>query len=78
MKFIFHLFQIKLSLRRSFVKSFNKDNQLFLYLAKIFQRLSDFKLSEGIFDRPETRVLIKAQELKKNYERSKKKCIEIF
>ena len=50
---------------RSFVKVVNKDCQVFLYLTKIFPKVSDAKLLGGIFDSPQIKMLMKDQDLTK-------------
>lgn len=50
---------IKLGLMRSFIKSLKKESQVFLFLAKKFPKVSDAKLSAGIFDGPQIRLLMK-------------------
>lgn len=50
---------IKLGLMRSFVKALRKESQAFLFLAKKFPNVSDAKLSAGIFDGPQIRMLMK-------------------
>ena len=43
----------------SFVKALKRVSEAFLFLAKKFPKLSDAKLSAGIFDGPQNRLLMK-------------------
>ena len=47
------------------MKALNKDSQAFLYLSKIFPKISDAKFSAGIFDGPQIRILKKDQDFTK-------------
>lgn len=49
---------IKLGLIKNFVKSLNKEGDGFKHLRKIFPKLSDAKLKEGIFVGPQIRKLL--------------------
>ena len=50
---------LKLGLMESFVKAMNKEQAAFTYLWENFTRLSDTKLKEGVFIRPQIREIIK-------------------
>lgn len=49
---------IKLGLVKNFVKVLDKESAAFIYLKKIFPRLSDAKIKEGVFDGPQIRKLL--------------------
>lgn len=50
---------IKLGLMKNFVKSMDKTGKGFLYLRKLFPRISDAKLNEGVFVGPQIRKVFK-------------------
>ena len=50
---------IKLGLMRSFIKALNKESQVFIFLVTKFPKVSDAKISAGIFDGPQIRMLMK-------------------
>ena len=43
---------IKLGLMKQFTKALDKQEQCFMYLLKQFEKLSEAKIKEGIFDGP--------------------------
>lgn len=57
---------IKLGLMKNFVKSLDKEGHGFSYLRKIFSKMSDAKLKEGVFVGPQIRKVFKDQ----NFENS--------
>lgn len=50
---------IKLGILKQFVKVLDKNGLCFQYICNKFSILSEAKLKEGIFDRPEIRKLMK-------------------
>ena len=50
---------IKLGLMKQFTKALDKEGQCFMYLRKQFEKLSDVKIKEGIFDGPQIRKMFK-------------------
>ena len=52
---------IKLGLIKKFTKALDKQGQCFMYLRKQFEKLSDAKIKEGIFDGPQIRKMFKDQ-----------------
>ena len=50
---------IKLDLMRNFVKVMDKNGAAFQHLSTVFPGLSDAKLKEGIFVRPQIREVLK-------------------
>jgi hypothetical protein len=53
---------IKLGLMKNFVKAMDKNGAEFMYLKHKFPRLSDAKITEGIFVGPQIRQLIKDEQ----------------
>ena len=52
---------IKLGLIKKFTKALDKQGQCFMYLRKQFEKLSDTKIKEAIFDGPQIRKMFKDQ-----------------
>ena len=50
---------IKLGIMKQFTKALDKEGQCFMYLRKQFEKLSDAKIKEGIFDGPQIRKMFK-------------------
>ena len=50
---------VKLGLMKNFVKGMNKEGQAFRYLRNKFSKISDAKVKEGFFVRPQIRQLMK-------------------
>ena len=44
---------------KQFTKALDKEGQCFMYLRKQFEKLSDVKIKEGIFDGPQIRKMFK-------------------
>lgn len=56
---------IKLGLIKNFVKALDKEGEAFQYLRTLFNRLSEAKIKEGIFDGPHIRKLLKDGKLQR-------------
>lgn len=50
---------IKLGLMKQYVKALDKEGECFKYLKKQFPKLSDAKITEGIFDGPQIRKMLR-------------------
>ena len=56
---LLHPLHIQLELMKKFVKAFYKEGNAFIHLKYIFHIVSDAKLTEGIFNGPQIRELMK-------------------
>ena len=59
--FLLPSLHIKLGLIKKFTNALDKRGQCFMYLRKQFEKLSDAKIREGIFDGPQIRKMFKDQ-----------------
>jgi len=63
---------IKLGLKRNFVKGMNKTSRGFEYFRNKFPNVSDAKIKEGKFIRPQIRELIKDKQLDENLDETER------
>ena len=59
---------IKLGLMRSFIRAVNKEGKAFTFLKQKFPRVSEAKLTAGIFDGPQIRELMKDSQFDESME----------
>jgi hypothetical protein len=69
---------IKLGLMENFVKAMDRDGQDFLYLQKMFPRISDAKIKEGICIGPQIMELMKYQNFERSLNESEKAAWRSF
>ncbi|XP_062704623.1 uncharacterized protein LOC115265503 [Aedes albopictus] len=56
---------IKLGLIKQFVKALNKDSESFKFITKLFPKLSEAKITAGVFTGPQVKKLIKSESFPK-------------